>query len=171
MEISNKGQFFLVLFSCSFSNNPHTVQLQTTIINLLPGGQHSRHIPVAVAFALVRPFWKKNYFWSVNVFSTKVLIEDTILCLLLETGRPFYVVIRLASSHKDRQRKFLHYIRHFEEGKLPLKKTLSLAKLTCACSNRQRLEKQISFLCVNDANKTTMYFKIALLMKWLFIAW
>ena len=160
MEISNKGQFFLVLFSCSFSNNPHTVQLHTTIINLLPGGQHSRHIRVAVAFALVRPFWKKNYFWSVNVLSTKVLTEDTILCLLLETGRPFYVVIRLASSHKD-----------FEEGKLPLKKTLSLAKLTCAWSNRQRLEKQISFLCVNGANKTTMYFKIALLMKWLFIAW
>ena len=102
MEISNKGQFFLVLFSCSFSKNPHTVQLHTTIINLLPEGQHSRHIRVAVAFALVRPFWKKkNYFWSVNVFSTKVLIEDTILCLLLETGRSFYVVIRLASSHKD----------------------------------------------------------------------
>ena len=51
------------------------------------------------------------------------------------------------------------------------KKTLSLAKLTCAWSNRQRLEKQISFLCMIDANKTTMYFEIALLMKWLFIAW
>ena len=43
--------------------------------------------------SLSQPF--KNLFYSsVNVFSTKVLIEDTIFRLLLETGPPFYVVIR-----------------------------------------------------------------------------
>ena len=36
---------------------------------------------------------KKLIYLSVNVFSTKVLIWDTILCLQLETGPPFYVVI------------------------------------------------------------------------------
>ena len=38
---------------------------------------------------------KKALYLSVNVFSTKVLIGDTIfLRLLMETGPPFYVVIR-----------------------------------------------------------------------------
>ena len=39
--------------------------------------------------------WEKKHliYLSVNVFSTKVLIWDTILCLQLETGPPFYVVI------------------------------------------------------------------------------
>ena len=38
---------------------------------------------------------KNTLYLSVNVFSTKVLIGDTIfLGLLLETGLPFYVVIR-----------------------------------------------------------------------------
>ena len=44
--------------------------------------------------------WKKNAIsLSVNVFSTKVLIRDTIL--LLETGLPFYMVMRAMwrSSH------------------------------------------------------------------------
>ena len=35
----------------------------------------------------------KSTFLSVNVISTKVLIEDTV-CLLLETGPPFFAVIR-----------------------------------------------------------------------------
>ena len=45
---------------------------------------------------------KKALYLSVNVFSTKVLIGDTIfLRLLMETGTPFYVVIRATrrSSH------------------------------------------------------------------------
>ena len=45
---------------------------------------------------------KKALNLSVNVFSTKVLIGDTILLrLLLETGPPFYMVIRATrrSSH------------------------------------------------------------------------
>ena len=38
---------------------------------------------------------KKALYLSVNVFSMKVLIGDTIfLCLLLETGLPFYMVIQ-----------------------------------------------------------------------------
>ena len=40
---------------------------------------------------------KKALYLSVNVFSTKVLIGDTIfLRLLMETGPPFYMVIRAA---------------------------------------------------------------------------
>ena len=38
---------------------------------------------------------KKALYLSVNIFSTKVLIGDTIfLRLLIETGPPFYVVTR-----------------------------------------------------------------------------
>ena len=40
------------------------------------------------------------------------------MCLLLETGRPFYVVIRLASSHKDlavcKAKKFPSFFSHFK---------------------------------------------------------
>ena len=36
---------------------------------------------------------KKALYLSVKVFSTKVLIWDTIFSLQLETGPPFYVVI------------------------------------------------------------------------------
>ena len=76
IRVSFSWFYFMFLFFC---NSPHTVQLHTTKINLLPGGQYSKHIRVAVGFALVRPFWKKKtIFLSVNVFSTKVLIEDTI---------------------------------------------------------------------------------------------
>ena len=39
-------------------------------------------------------FWVLINEIEIDVFSTKVLIEDTILSLLLETGPPFYVVIR-----------------------------------------------------------------------------
>ena len=47
---------------------------------------------------------KKALYLSVNVFSTKVLIGDTyILRLQLETGPPFYVVIR-AIPVKARER-------------------------------------------------------------------
>ena len=53
IRVSFSWFYFMFLFFC---NSPHTVQLHTTKINLLPGGQYSRHIRVAVVFALVRPF-------------------------------------------------------------------------------------------------------------------
>ena len=51
---------------------------------------------------------KGTFYLSVNVFSTKVLNGDTIfLRLLMETGPPFYVVIRA----KERSRRyFVTYI-------------------------------------------------------------
>ena len=61
IRVSFSWFYFMFLFFC---NSPHTVQLHTTKINLLPGGQYSKHIRVAVGFALVRPFWKKNYFFK-----------------------------------------------------------------------------------------------------------
>ena len=63
-------------------------------------GKNSWYQIVAINFTLfLKPFGpkrqKKNALYlSVNVFSTKVLIGDTILRLLMETGPPFYVVIR-----------------------------------------------------------------------------
>ena len=53
IRVSFSWFYFMFLFFC---NSPHTVQLHTTKINLLPGGQYSKHIRVAVGFALVRPF-------------------------------------------------------------------------------------------------------------------
>ena len=112
---------FLGFISCSFSFvTVPTMCNYTTKINLWPGGQYSRHIRVAVAFALVRPFWKnKTIFLSVNVFSTKVLIEDTIFVSPTGDGPAiFYVVIRLASSHKDlavcKAKKFPSFFSHFK---------------------------------------------------------
>ena len=43
-------------------------------------------------------FWVLINEIEIDVFSTKVLIEDNILSLLLETGPPFYVVIRATRS-------------------------------------------------------------------------
>ena len=51
---------------------------------------------------------------SVDVFSTKVLIRDTIFLLLqLDTGSPFYVVIRATRRSIypfAGQRKYLHFL-------------------------------------------------------------
>ena len=49
---------------------------------------------------------KGTFYLSVNVFSTKVLIGDTIfLRLLMETGPPFYVVIRATERSRRLQCK------------------------------------------------------------------
>ena len=49
---------------------------------------------------------KKNVLYlSVNVFSTKVLIGNTTLRVLMETGPPFYVVIRATQRSRRLQCK------------------------------------------------------------------
>ena len=54
--------------------------------------------PIACIFKAVSVFSaieiKNSHYLSVNAFSTKVLIRDIILRLLLETGPPFWVDIR-----------------------------------------------------------------------------
>ena len=48
---------------------------------------------------------KKVLYLSVNVFSTKVLIGNTILRVPMETGPPFYVVIRAKQRSRRLQCK------------------------------------------------------------------
>ena len=48
---------------------------------------------------------KCTFYLSVNVFSTKVLIGDTILRLLIKTGPPFYGVIRATRRSRRLQWK------------------------------------------------------------------
>ena len=61
-----------------------------------------------------------TFYWSVNVFSTKVLIGDTILRLLMETGPPFYVVIRatrrLAVCSAKEEPSFLSHFKTLSNG-------------------------------------------------------
>ena len=56
---------------------------------------------------------KGTFYLSVNVFSTKVLNGDTVfLLLLMETGPPFYVVIRATERSRRLQCKGSTYL-HF----------------------------------------------------------
>ena len=120
MEISNKGQFswfyFMFLFFC---NSPHNVQLhnQNKFMARRPILEaYSCCCRVCASSTILK---KKTIFLSVNVFSTKVLIEDTIFVSPTGDGPAiFYVVIRLASSHKDlavcKAKKFPSFFSHFK---------------------------------------------------------
>ena len=57
---------------------------------------------------------------SVNVFSTKVLTGDTFLRLLLETGPPFYEVIRAKRRYSRKEvPSFLSYFKTPSLGPAP----------------------------------------------------
>ena len=58
-----------------------------------------------------KALWKRHFIWVSTVFSTKVLT----LRLLMETGPPFYVVIRAARrSALAVQREYLHFLSYFK---------------------------------------------------------
>ena len=65
----------------------------STKINSVRGRDDTFFVLLTGAVYLQSGDLKKALYLRVHVFSTKVLIADTILRLLLETVTPFYVVI------------------------------------------------------------------------------